>query len=178
MGRIAEAQPGENPVVLFDGDGTLRIRAHEAPEGYHQCPDSRDGFVNPDVALWIPELEEVANVYYLSSNYQDSNMQIGRVLGLSDLPWVDFPAAKPDNGELFNNDRRGAIQEFFPNRPVVWIEDELRPYDYGWAFMRTLHNKPTFLVKPNSECGLQRVHIDRTLAWLSHVASQPSATLR
>jgi hypothetical protein len=188
MEAINSPQGGEKPVLLLDVDGVLIVVDEEIPDrcpsGYKGGPRSPHEFYNPQHGEWIKELLPDVDLYWLTSHVQDAHGNIGQHLGLPEAPWVNFHEferqqwrEEDEKGFDFdaksnncNQARRVAIETFFGEHTIIWVDDSLTPKDFQWGMQRQYDGAPTLLMKPDSAEGLQHYHIDRAKAWLGQLA--------
>ncbi len=190
MEMINSPQGGDKPVLLLDVDGVLLVTDEEipkrCPEGYETGPDgSPYEFYNPQHGEWIRELLPDVDFFWLTSHDERSHEDIGRPLGLPETGWVahrnfERQQWREENEQGFDEDassnnlnqaRRVAIESYFNQRTIIWIDDSLTPKDFMWGMKRQYDGVPSLLMKPDPAEGLQHAHIDRAKAWLGHIAT-------
>jgi hypothetical protein len=192
MKAINSPQGGENPVLVTDIDGVFLVADEEVPG---RCPpdweasprdrnrDRTYEFYNPRHGEWMKEILPDVDWYWLTSHNGNSHRDIGRHLYLPETDWIDLepfdleqrqlqrPYDEERDSSNLNYARRKAIDTFFSHRALAWVEDELTPLDYHWAWRRKANEAPTLLVRPDSAEGLQYSQIHRIKAWLGQLAT-------
>ena len=74
-------------------------------------------------------------------------MAIAPLLGLSDLPVVEF--SKPRRGDTW---KLADVAKFAGDRPAAWIDDDLFSDAFEWAETRGV---PTLLIRTLSSVGIK-----------------------
>jgi hypothetical protein len=85
------------------------------------------------------------------------NRLLGPLLGLPELPYVEFPPS-PFPAAL----KVPAIDRHLGGRPAVWIDDLIGPEAREWAAARSA---PTLLLEVDPAVGLRRDDVDRAVRW-------------
>ncbi|MFI5270504.1 MAG: hypothetical protein ACHQT9_00470 [Candidatus Saccharimonadales bacterium] len=178
MARIGAPIGGEKPVLALDIDGVFNAMPPEfntpepytysPPAGFIENPDPINGLYNPEHGLWIKEFLPIFEVVYLTSHGGDSHEDIGVPLDLPELDWVDYSKYEMAGSKSIDNvnyARRLAVEHFFADRPLVWIDDDHQPRDFDWAAQRSEQGLSTLIVKPIYYVGLERHHIDEVHEW-------------
>ena len=62
------------------------------------------------------------------------------------------------------------MNTYFGSQPVAWIDDDHREKELAWSEARNADGAATLLIKPESEEGLQRNHIEEVKIWLGHLS--------
>jgi hypothetical protein len=172
MEKIETPQTGEKPVLLIDVDGVLLTIGADPPDGWESVPGKECFFYNPQHGAWLRPLQALTASYYMTSHRSQAHDNIGRRLGLDEVPYVNYIKFEKDNHDLeqLNQDRRAAFEYCFPSRAVAWIDDEFTNFDRTWAAERNEQVSPTLLVQPETEYGLQEHHIETIRQWLGSLA--------
>lgn len=161
------------PFLLIDVDGVLNPYAcRECPEGFVE--ERILGFrvrLNRRHGERLNGLSEQFDLVWATTWEHNANTEIGRRLGLPDLPVITF--------------RRGGsgyewkvpdVAEFTIGRPVAWLDDDIGAVAEEWAERR---NDPTLLLRVRPGVGLTDAHFDELVAWaasLTEGASERSRT--
>ena len=92
MSELIAAKQDGKPNLILDVDGVLLVLAAERPDGYRSVPSKeRYVYYNPEHGRWLMELLETRmDGFYLSSHGSDSHDDIGRLLGLPELDWINY----------------------------------------------------------------------------------------
>lgn len=152
----------EQAAILFDVDEVLRILAdRNMPNNYILQPNYPIFAYNPELEEWLGGLFDKADAYYISDWRGESHEQIGKLLMMPELDWINDDPFRPHAHEF--SSRALAITAFFSGRPVAWLDDEIDESDRRWAEQR---EAPTLLVQPNQDVGLQSHHIASVNSWL------------
>lgn len=149
------------PLFLLDVDGVLNPFAAPA------CPPSyteHELFPGEDpVRLcaahgpWLRELSERFQLVWATGWGSAANRHLAPLLGITDLPVIDFPPIPFDPCE-----KLPAIIDYAGQRPLAWIDDAHTPEALAWAAHRAA---PTLLISADPAEGLTRADIDRALHW-------------
>ncbi|MGW1534260.1 hypothetical protein [Streptomyces aureus] len=148
------------PLLYLDVDGPLNpyaAKPERRPEGYTTIRVAlRPGrplrvWLHPDHGRALLALDY--ELCWATSWMDAANRWIAPVIGLPELPWVDF------TGALFNERPDGVhwkterIVTHAGGRPFAWVDDELSPADD--AFVTTHHPAPALLHHVNPRLGLR-----------------------
>lgn len=172
MSEIVAPPDGSKPVLLLDVDGVLLVVGKRPPPGFEVLKAAKDRvFYCRQHGPWIRDLLKLADTYYLTSHQKMAHHDIGRHLKLPRLDWINYGAFQ----DTTIGERAAAAQALFPNRGLVWVDDDFRDYEFEWADTRVANGNPTLLVKPDSERGLQYEHIVAIHNWLGRIASAPNS---
>lgn len=99
-------------------------------------------------------------------NHQANEVIAPRV-GLYELPVIEVPP--PPGGMttlLPHHWKRDAILAYAGDRPLAWVDDDLRLADQEWADRRTSAGAPTLLLPTNEAVGLRGEHLEDVRAWV------------
>lgn len=158
----------DQAVIVFDVDDVLRILAdRDMPDHYVSQPNYPMFAYNPELQGWLGGLFDKADAYYISDWRGNSHDQIGRLLMMPELDWINDDPFRPHAREF--SSRALAITAFFGGRPVAWLDDEINESDQRWAEQR---EAPTLLIKPNQDIGLQLEHMASVNSWLESLESR------
>ena len=173
MAEINHPVEGEKPVLALDIDGVFSVLTRTPPKGFvlHPRPGNVSEYYNPAHGKWIKEFLPSFEAVYMTSHRSHSHEDIGRLLGLPELDWVNFFGFNEPNDESLNRERRPALERLFIDRPLVWIDDDLEEIDFAWASQRTEAGTETFVIKTHFETGLERAHIDEIHQWYGNLAT-------
>ncbi|MFF4485900.1 hypothetical protein ACFY0F_05285 [Streptomyces sp. NPDC001544] len=147
------------PVLYLDVDGPLNpyaAKPERRPEGYTTIRVA----LRPGRALrvWLnpahgPALLDLGYDLCWATTWMDAaNRWIAPVVGLPDLPYVDFGAGlfalRPDGVHW----KTQAIVAHAADRPFAWVDDEQTPADS--AYVRAHHTGPALLHHVSPGIGL------------------------
>lgn len=175
MAEIRAPVEGEKPVLALDIDGVFILFGKTCPEGYTPLPNRANSpyrFYKPAHKDLLIGVLDSFDPYYITSHRGGSHEDIGQPLGLPEFNWINFAmyTFHPDNNGESNDDRQMALENFFPQRSIVWMDDDLQEKNFEWAIERTNLGYPTLLIKPDSDRGLEEHHIDTIKRWLGELA--------
>lgn len=160
------------PLLFLDVDGPLNPYAAEpetCPEGYTTVRVPQEGGTAGEPGrprthmrppqVWLdpgdgPALLALGyEVCWATTWMDDANRWIGPVLGLPELPYVDFGTA------LFNERsdgvhwKSGPLVEYADGRPFAWVDDEQGEADH--AYVAANHSAHALLHHVNPRIGLR-----------------------
>lgn len=102
-------------------------------------------------------------------NHQANEVIAPRV-GLPELPVIEVPAPTGDLALTPHHWKRDAILAYAGDRPLAWLDDDLRLVDQGWADRRTSGGAPTLLLPTNADVGLRDEHLADVHSWVERLA--------
>ncbi|MFB6784641.1 hypothetical protein ACFCX0_47200 [Streptomyces sp. NPDC056352] len=157
------------PLLFLDVDGPLNPYAAQPerrPEGYTTLrvpyeSASTGGLLSRrrPLRVWLnPEhgkalLHLDYELCWATTWMDDANRWIGPVLGLPDLPFVDFGDAllqeRPDGVHW----KTGPLVDYAGGRPFAWVDDEQSDLDH--AYVTVHHRGPGLLHHVNPRIGLR-----------------------
>lgn len=140
------------PVLLVDVDGVLNPwLADGCPDGFNEYEFFPDELVllSPGHGELLTALADDYELVWATAWEHRANRLIGPVLGLPELPVIEFPLDGRDR--LFR--KLPAVIEAVGDRPCAWIDDEHQPDHYTWARQRGV---PTLLIDIDPAEGLTR----------------------
>lgn len=153
------------PLLFLDVDGPLNpyaVEGGERPEGYVTLRgswwDAGRGRRRPS-SVWLDPAHGAAllglgyELCWATAWMGDANRWIGPVLGLPELPFVDFGDAllveRPDGVHW----KTPALVAHAASRVFAWVDDEQSDADH--AYMGTHHGAPALLHHVNPRTGLR-----------------------
>jgi hypothetical protein len=146
--RLRTGDP--RPVLLVDVDGVLNPwSAVSCPAGYQEYafyPGERV-LLSPGHGALLTRLAQSFELVWATAWQHDANRLICPVLGIAELPVIEFPLAGRDL--IFR--KLPAVIAAVGDRPCAWIDDEHRPDHYSWAQRRGV---PTWMVDIDPAVGL------------------------
>ncbi|WP_164254039.1 hypothetical protein [Streptomyces sp. S4.7] len=164
------AQPERRPV----GYTTLRVPwnrgASAEPRGLSSRLRPLRVWLNPDHGRALLRLGY--ELCWATTWMDEANRWIGPVLGLPELPFVDF------GGALFRDRPDGVhwktvpLVEYADGRPFAWVDDEQNALDE--AYVSTHHRGPGFLHHVDPRIGLREDDF-RTLAHFARSLTDPAS---
>ncbi|MEV0181479.1 hypothetical protein AB0I54_19580 [Streptomyces sp. NPDC050625] len=147
------------PLLFLDVDGPLNPYAAQPerrPEGYTTIRVAVDGRT---LRVWLnpghgPALLRLGYDLCWATTWMDAaNRYIAPVVGLPELPYVDFGsglfARRPDEVHW----KTEAIVAYAQGRPFAWVDDEQSPADT--TYVTTHHPGPALLHHVNPRIGLR-----------------------
>ncbi|MCZ4119609.1 hypothetical protein [Streptomyces sp. H39-S7] len=159
------------PLLFLDVDGPLNPYAAQPerrPEGYTTLRVPRDGGADDSAGLrsrrrplrvWLNPGHGRAllglgyEICWATTWMGEANRWIGPVVGLPELPFVDFGGAllreRPD-GVHWKSD---PLVEYAGGRPFAWVDDEQGGADHAHVAAR--HRAPVLLHHVNPRIGLR-----------------------
>ncbi|MFB9365634.1 hypothetical protein [Kitasatospora albolonga] len=158
------------PLLLLDVDGPLSPYTADpdhCPGGYAPHPVRplsarlpRTVRLNPAHG---PALRALPYRPVWCTSWQgEANAWISPLLGLPELPYVDWPSAHSgDPDGLHWKTRR--IVEWAAGRPFAWVDDELEPRDAEW--IEAHHPGPALTVWVDHRHGLGEAHFGLLAEW-------------
>ncbi|MGW1213235.1 hypothetical protein ACWD5F_26810 [Streptomyces sp. NPDC002499] len=148
------------PLLFLDVDGPLNPYAAQPerrPEGYTTLRVSLESgrrlrvWLNPAHGAALLALDY--DLCWATTWMETANRWIGPVVGLPELPYVDFGeglfAQRPDGVHW----KTEAILAYADGRPFAWVDDEQGPADD--EFVAARHPAPALLHHVNPRIGLR-----------------------
>jgi hypothetical protein len=150
------------PLLLVDVDGVLNpYAAFEPLPGYEAHEFLGEGFAEVLLArehgAWLTSLADVYELVWATSWMHLANWLICPVLGLPELPVIEFPRSGDDAYV-----KLPSVIRSVGDRACAWIDDVHHPEHFAWAEKR---EAPTLLLHIDPSRGLQRDHVDRLREW-------------
>ncbi|MGW4083962.1 hypothetical protein ACWEGS_13095 [Streptomyces sp. NPDC004822] len=163
------------PLLYLDVDGPLNpyaAKPERRPDGYTTHRMKPEGWlarhrdtpaprVRP-LRVWLhpghgSRLRELAERYELvwaTTWGAEANTFIGPVLGLPELPVVEWPGTDGDGGRPDGTFwKTGPLVAYARGRPFAWVDDELGPADRDFVAAR--HDAPALLHRVDARLGLR-----------------------
>ncbi|MEU6772947.1 hypothetical protein [Streptomyces sp. NPDC046759] len=148
------------PLLFLDVDGPLNPYAAQPERRPAGCTTIRVPlFSRRPLRVWLnpdhgPALLELGfELCWATSWMADANVWIAPVVGLPELPYVDFGtglfAERPDGVHW----KTEAIVAYAGGRPFAWVDDEQSPADT--RYVSTHHSGPALLHHVNPRIGLR-----------------------
>jgi hypothetical protein len=149
------------PLLLVDVDGVLNPwAAAGCPAGYQEF----DFFPGERILLFpghgklLTTLAQSFELVWATAWQLNANRLISPVLGIGELPVIEFPRDGRD--QYFR--KLPAVIDAVGDRPCAWIDDEHRPDHYAWAERRGV---PTWMMDIDPAVGLTARDAERLTAW-------------
>ncbi|MDA0142562.1 HAD domain-containing protein [Solirubrobacter deserti] len=150
------------PLLLLDVDGVVCPLGDAAPD---QVP-----IASTHVSLshhrllpgWLAELAKVFELVWATTWEHDANELLAPLLGLPDLPVIQFAGTVVGPGETV---KLPAIRRFVDDRAFAWVDDRLGVDATAWGAHRLA---PTLLRDIDPASGLTRCDIDGLLAFATN----------
>ncbi|MGY0055007.1 hypothetical protein ACWY4P_00155 [Streptomyces sp. LZ34] len=161
------------PLLYLDVDGPLNpyaAKPERRPEGYSthrmkpegwiaQHPGKPRAYVKP-LRVWLNadhgrrlrELGERYDMVWATTWGAEANTFISPVLGLPELPVVEWPSL-PDAGPDGTFWKTRHLLAHADGRPFAWVDDDLGETDQ--AFVASHHHAPALLRPIDPRCGLR-----------------------
>lgn len=92
----------------------------------------------------------------------EANEHVGPLLGLPELPYVDWPSMHHGDPDGLHWKTRYLV-EWAAGRPFAWVDDELEPQDTAWIAAH--HPAPALTLAVDHRVGLQPADFARLDAW-------------
>lgn len=141
------------PLLLLDVDGPLnpfRARPNKQPRGYTTHRMKPDSWVTQHepmpaarvkpLRVWLnpdhgPALLDLPYELVWATTWAgDANGWIAPVLGLPELPFVEWPEKRSAAGRL--HWKTPTLLEYAAGRPFAWVDDEITRWDREWVAER------------------------------------------
>lgn len=151
------------PLLLVDIDGVLNPSPSRADRELFEEVEvgSPEPFtralVNVQHGDWLRELTHHFSLLWASTWQEDAAYSFGPLLGLPDLPYIDFDSSPLVAGLML---KIPAVAEATKGRAFVWFDDEVGPREQAW-----FDNAPTLCVAVDPRRGLERGHVDDAIAF-------------
>lgn len=122
------------------------------------------GRLNPQHGQWLAALP--CDLVWATTWMTDANEVISPLLGLPDLPVVEWPDTDDEpRSPLRLHWKTRALVAWAGKRPFVWIDDEITDADRRWV--EAHHPGPALLHAVDPRCGLTRIDVATIRAWLA-----------
>ncbi|BFV56733.1 hypothetical protein KCMC57_up18370 [Kitasatospora sp. CMC57] len=181
------------PLLLLDVDGPLNpynAKPHRRPEGYltHRVrPASwiarqvkwqqRPAACVRPLRLWLnPEHGQALialpyDLVWCTTWTDEANTWISPLLGLPQLPYVDWPSMHHGDPDDLHWKTRHLVA-WVAGRPFAWVDDELTERDTSWIAIH--HPAPALTVHVDHRFGLQPAHFTTLAEWAAGLAGAES----
>lgn len=170
MKLIASTDP--RPILLVDVDGVLNPwEAESCPDGFAEFeffPGERV-LLCPSHGKLLASLAASYDLAWATAWEHNANRLICPVLGLPELPVVEFPLSGRD---VFFR-KLPAVIEAVGGRPCAWIDDVHLPEHYEWAERRGV---PTLIVDIDPAEGFTREVAGQLARWAVTLADDQGGT--
>lgn len=177
------------PLFLLDIDGVLNLFDAWVPSGPaywtvngirkqpRVAPDhlrqarvqGYDLLLHPEHPEWVAEIEQHFEPVF-ATMWQSGAYLFGQKAGFGvDWDYIDFDSYRPQYGgkRMTGNGvgtyKHPGIVDILGDRPGVWVDDDMTPYQKEWAQKRTEAGIPTLFIQPDPEFGMTREHVDQIL---------------
>lgn len=187
--RVAETV--NRPLLFLDVDGPLNpyaAKPERRPDGYTTIRVPRNGALEEDGGLtsrrrplrvWLnPEHGRLLlglgfELCWATTWMDDANRWIAPVVGLPELPFVDFGEVllqeRPDGA----HGKTGPLVNYAGGRPFAWVDDEQSELDQ--RYVAAHHHGPGLLHHVSPRIGLRETDFD-TLADFARSLDTPRTT--
>jgi hypothetical protein len=156
------------PILLVDVDGVLNPwEAEFCPHGYAEFeffPGERV-LLCPDHGELLKSLADSYELVWATAWEHNANRLICPVLGLPELPVVEFPLSGRD---LYFR-KLPAVIEVVGDRPCAWIDDVHLPDHHEWARERGV---PTLIVDIDPAEGFTTAVAEQLARWAAALAGR------
>jgi hypothetical protein len=141
------------PLLLLDVDGVLIPYAAARPPAHFRPYILLDEqvWLAPCHGDWLRPLCDLFHIVWATGWEHDAPRLIAPILGLPAFPVIEFAR---DAAGLF--EKLPALARAVPDRPVVWIDDQLSPEAHAWAVIRP---QPTLLLEADPAYGLTQAMV-------------------
>lgn len=159
------------PLLFLDIDGVLNPLSPD-PEQFTQHPvDAFTVNISAEHGTWLKELADRFELVWATTWEHHANEHIGPLLGLPELPVVEFSTYRRQPGDprfriiqLLDARKWAPILRHADGRPFAWIDDVIPMRIKRQA----LPYRGIKLIHVNPHDGLTRHHVDKLLAWSRH----------
>jgi hypothetical protein len=159
------------PLLYLDVDGPLNpyaAKPERRPEGYTTHRMTPEGWLarqpagervrplrvwlNPEHGAWLRELSALYDLVWATTWGRDANTLIAPVLGLPELPVVEWPGMF-DEGPDGTFWKTRHVLDHAAGRPFAWVDDELGDADQAYVAAR--HTSSALLHRVDARHGLR-----------------------
>jgi len=159
------------PAVLLDIDGVLNPLSVSCPAGFTELRlAGYDVQLHPDLhAPMLRQLAQAGELVWATTWEHDANAFISHRYGLpGDLDVIEIAGADA-TAPTWKLADIAAWADRRPDRPIVWLDDEVRQDAHRWAQGRAA---PTLIVAVPGQTGLSQQHVDQVLSWTGSLTQQ------
>ncbi|TDD83396.1 HAD domain-containing protein [Actinomadura rubrisoli] len=161
---------GCRPVLYIDVDGVLNPDAPRDAARFGEHTAGRFTVrINPEHGDWLRELADRFDLVWATTWEAHANRYIGPLLGLPELPHVEFSAydARPGDPrtpllQIPRMRKWAPILRHADGRPFAWVDDVIPLTVRRQAFR---YRRALRLVPVNAAEGLERRHVDGLWRW-------------
>ncbi|MGI5250117.1 hypothetical protein [Actinacidiphila glaucinigra] len=132
----------ERPLLFLDVDGPLNpyaAKPSRSPEGYTTLRVPVPGISSRPLRVWLNPAHGEAllglgfELCWATTWMAEANHWIGPVLGLPELPYVDFGAALSAHRPDLVHWKTEVLVAYAGGRRFAWVDDEQSPADAEWV---------------------------------------------
>lgn len=157
------------PLLYLDIDGVLNPLSPLDPEKFTQhTVDSLTINISSEYGLWLRELTDRYDLVWATTWEHHANEHVGPLLGLPDLPVVEFSTYRRQRGDprfriiqLLEMRKWAPILRHAGGRSFAWADDVIPMRIKRQALIY----RGIKLIHVNPHAGLTRQHVERLLAW-------------
>lgn len=182
----------DKPLLLLDIDGVLNAygrtyldadaaeRQHD-DKYYQAVAEGYLLFLHKNHAEYVEELESRFEVMW-ATMWQWRAPRFGEVAGYGQSwDFINFDLIRGRTAQSREIGMRGAgvgsykwpgVLHTAADRPFVWIDDDLEPWQHAWAEERHRAGTGTLFIQPNIWEGLTREHVNTAVNFADSLMSQ------
>lgn len=159
----------ETPLVLNDFDGVynalgILMGMTSWTDGVNtsaSMPSGNHAFsYSPTVAGFMREVSARAYMIWLSTWFEET-VCYGRVMGMPDFPAINADGLDIEpSAPWWKLQRVMELVELFPNRRILWIDDEISKNPEVRAWMDVGNGSNVTLLEPNDLTGLEPADLE------------------
>lgn len=163
------------PILLLDIDGVISPLNTRNPENYNTIQATYPLDIMPQLPVYLKRFLNIVQPVWASTWADSANEEKVLLdhLGLDQLPWINLHADVDQDAvelDLLDPTRKlpwiHAFAEAFPDRPIIWWEDDAYEDAENWVEARKL-NCPTLLISPERDIGITSAHLEETTDFLN-----------
>jgi hypothetical protein len=150
------------PLLFLDVDGPLNpyaAKRSRRPEGYTTLRVPMPGIAARPLRVWLNPSHGQAllglgyELCWATTWMAEANRWIGPVIGLPELPYVDFGAVLFAHRPDLVHWKTETIVAYAAGRRFAWVDDEQSPADAAWVAEH--HTAPALLHHVDPRVGLR-----------------------